>query len=111
MWCSCTRRLWYWKNIQKYSLAGSAFSLFKRGVKAVGKRALQKTTEVGQEKNATESVKSRRKQAAGDVAKAAVNKVMTGRGRKKGVKRLAQGKPTIRAQTKKLKPSNKVDNY
>ena len=36
---------------------------------------------------------------------------MTARGRKKGIKRLAQGKTTVPAQTKKLKTSNKVDNY
>ena len=93
------------------SLAGIATPLFKRGVKAVGKRALQTATEVGQEKNAIESVKSRGKQAAGDVAKAAVNKVMTALGRKKRIQRLAQGTATIRAQTEKLKTSNKVDNY
>ena len=75
------------------------------------KKSIAKGSRSWSRKNATESVKSRGKQAAGDVEKAAVNKVMTGRGRKKGVKRLAQGKTTIRAQTKKLKTSNKVDNY
>ena len=89
--------------------------MFKRGAKAVGKRALQAATEVGQDvlegKNVIESAKSRGKQAAGDVAKAAANKVIVGRGRKKGIKRAAPGKTVIRAPTKKLKTSNKLDNY
>ena len=62
-------------------------------------------------KNVIESAKSRGKQAAGDVAKAAANKVIVGRGRKKGIKRAAPGKTVIRAPTKKLKTSNKLDNY
>ena len=97
------------------SLARIAIPLFKRGAKAVGKRALQAATEVGQDvlegKNVIESAKSRGKQAAGDVAKAAANKVMAGRGRKKGIKRASTEKTVIRAPTKKLKTSNKLDNY
>ena len=97
------------------SLARIAIPLFKRGAKAVGKRALQAATEVGQDvlegKNVIESAKSRGKQAAGDVAKAAANKVIVERGRKKGIKRAATEKTVIRAQTKKLKTSNKLDNY
>ena len=62
-------------------------------------------------KDVIESAKSRGKQAAGDVAKAAANKVIVGRGRKKGIKRAAPGKTVIRAPTKKLKTSNKLDNY
>ena len=92
-----------------------AIPLFKRGAKTIGKRALQAATKVGQDvlegKNVIESAKSRGKQAAGDVAKAAVTKVMAGRGRKKGIKRAAPGKTAIRAPTKKLKTSNKLDNY
>ena len=69
------------------SLARIAIPLFKRGAKAIGKRALQAATEVGQDvlevKNVIESAKSREKKAAGDVAKAATNKVIVGRGRKK----------------------------
>ena len=88
--------------------------LFKRGAKAIGKRALQAATEVGQDvlegKNVIESAKSRGKQAAGDVAKAAANKVIVGRGRNKGIKRAAPGKTVVRAPTKKLKTSNKLDN-
>ncbi len=71
------------------SLARYAIPLFKQGAKVVGNRALQAATEVGQDvlqgKNVRESVKSCRKQAASDVAKNAVKKVMTGKGRKKGV--------------------------
>ena len=97
------------------SLARIAIPLFKRGAKAVGKRALQAATEVGQDvlegKNVIESAKSRGKQAAGDVAKAAANKVIVGRDRKKGIKRAATEKTVIRAPTKKLKTSNKLDNY
>ena len=96
-------------------LARIAIPLFKRGAKAVGKRALQAATEVGQDvlegKNVIESAKSRGKQAAGDVAKAAANKVIVGRSRKKGIKRAAPEKTVIRAPTKKLKTSNKLDNY
>ena len=73
------------------SLARIAIPLFKRGAKAVGKRALQAATEVGQDvlegKNVIESAKSRGKQAAGDVAKAAAKKVIVGRGRKKSCSR------------------------
>ena len=97
------------------SLARIAIPLFKRGAKAVGKRALQAATEVGQDvlegKNVIGSAKSRGKQAVGDVAKAAVNKVMAGRGHKRGIKRAAPGKTALRAPTKKLKTSNKLDNY
>ena len=97
------------------SLARIAIPLFKQGAKAVGKRALQAATEVGQDvlegKNVIESAKSRGKQAAGDVAKAAANKVIVRRGRKKGIKRAAPEKTVIRAPTKKLKTSNKLDNY
>ena len=97
------------------SLARIAIPLFKRGAKAVGKRALQAATEVGQDvlegKNVIESAKSRGKQAAGDVAKAAANKVIVRRGRKKGINRAAPEKTVIRAPTKKLKTSNKLDNY
>ena len=97
------------------SLARIAIPLFKRGAKAVVKRALQAATQVGQDvlegKDVIESAKSRGKQAAGDVAKAAANKVIVGRGRKKGIKRAAPGKTVIRAPTKKLKTSNKLDNY
>ena len=53
-------------------------------------------------KNVIESAKSRGKQAAGDVAKAAANKVIVGRGRKKGIRRAATEKTVIRAPTKKL---------
>ena len=97
------------------SLARIAIPLFKRGAKAIGKRALQAATEVGQDvlegENVIESAKSRGKQAAGDVTKAAVNKVIVGRGCKKGIKRAAPEKTVIRAPTKKLKTSNKLDNY
>ena len=97
------------------SLARIAIPLFKRGAKAVRKRALQAATEVGQDvlegKNVIESAKSRGKQAAGDVVKAAANKVIVGRGRKKGIKRAAPEKTVIRAPTKKLKTSNKLGNY
>ncbi len=55
------------------SLARYAIPLFKQGAKVVGNRALQAATEVGQDvlqgKNVRESVKSRGKQAASDVAK------------------------------------------
>ena len=96
------------------SLGRIVIPLFKRGAKAIGKRALQAATEVGQDvlegKNVIESAKSRGKQAAGDVAKAAANKVIVGRGRNKGIKRAAPGKTVVRAPTKKLKTSNKLDN-
>ena len=76
---------------------------------------MKAATEVGQDvlegKDVIKSAKSRGKQAVGDVAKAAVNKVIVGRGRKKGIKRAAPGKTVIRALTKKLKTSNKLDNY
>ena len=62
--------------------------------KAVGKRALQAATEVGQDviqgKNVKEAFKSRGKQAVSDVAKNVARKVMTGKGRKKGIKELRQ---------------------
>lgn len=54
------------------------------------------------------SAKSRGKQVDGDVAKAAADKGMTGRGRKQGIKRPAQGKTAIRTQSAKLKTSNKL---
>ena len=90
-------------------------SLFKRGGQAVGKRALKAATEVGQDvlegKDVIKSAKSRGKQAVSDMAEAATNKIMVGRGRNKGIKRAAPGKTTICAPTKKLKTSNKLDNY
>ena len=89
--------------------------MFKRGAKAVGKRALKAATEVGQDvlegKDVIKSAKSRGKQAVSDMAEAATKKVMVGRGRKKGIKRAVPGKTVIRAPTKKLKTSNKLDNY
>ena len=91
------------------------FHCSRRGAKAVGKRALKAATEVGQDvlegKNVIKSAKSRGKQAVNDMAKAATNKVMVGRGRKKRIKRAAPGKTAIRALAKKLKTSNKLDNY
>lgn len=97
------------------SLARIAIPLFKRSAKAVGKRALKAATEVGQDvlegKNVINSAKSRGKQAVNDMAEAATNKLMIGRGRKKGIKRAAPGKTAIRAPTKKVKTSNKLDNY
>ena len=70
--------------------------MFKRGAKAVGKRALKAATEVGQdvleEKDVIKSAKSRGKQAVSDMAEAATNKVMVGCGHKKGLKRAAPGK-------------------
>ena len=78
------------------SLARIAIPLFKRGAKAVGKRALKVATEVGQDvlegKDVIKSAKSRGKQAVSDIAEAATNKVMVGRGRKKGIKRAAPEK-------------------
>ena len=95
------------------SLARYAIPLFKQGAKVVGKRALQAATEVGQDvlqgKNVKEAFKSRGKQAASDVAKNAAKKVMTGKGRKKGIKRAAPAKTPIRGPTKKKKTS--LDNY
>lgn len=92
------------------SLARFAIPLFKKGAETVGKRALKAATEVGQDvlegKNIKESVKSRGKQAVNDAKKA-----MTGGGRKKGIKRAAPTEPAIRRQTKKVKTSNKLDNY
>ena len=89
------------------NLARIAIPLFKRGAKAVGKRALKAATEVGQDvlegKDVIKSAKSRGKQAVSDMAEAVTNKVMVGRGRKKGIKRAAPGKTVIRAPTKKLK--------
>ena len=89
--------------------------MFKRGAKAVGKSALKAATEVGQDvlegKDVIKSAISRGKQAVSDMAEAATNKVMIGRSRKKGIKRAAPGKTAIRAPTKKLKTSNKLDNY
>ena len=100
------------KSIFK-SLARYAIPLFKQGAKVVGKRALQAATEVGQDvlqgKNVKEAFKSRGKQAASDVAKNAAKKVMTGKGRKKGIKRAAPAKTPIRGPTKKQKTS--LDNY
>ena len=95
------------------SLARYAIPLFKQGAKVVGKRALQVATEVGQDvlqgKNVKEAFKSRGKQAASDVVKNAAKKVMTGKGRKKGIKRAAPAKTPIRGPTKKQKTS--LDNY
>ena len=95
------------------SLARYAIPLFKQGAKVVGKRALQAATEVGQDvlqgKNVKEAFKSRGKQAASDVAKNAAKKVMTVKGRKKGIKRAAPAKTPIRGPTKKQKTS--LDNY
>ena len=97
------------------SLARIAISLFKRGAKAVGKRALKAATEVGQDvlegKDVIKSAKSRGEQAVSNMAETATNKVMVGRGRKKRIKRADPGKTVIRAPTKKLKTSNKLDNY
>ena len=96
-------------------LARITIPLFKRGAKGVGKRALKAATEVGQDvlegKDVIKSAKSRGKQAVSDMAEAATNKVMVGRGRKKAIKRAAPFKTVIRAPTKKLKTSNKLDNY
>jgi hypothetical protein len=87
--------------------------LFKQGAKVVGKRALQTATEVGQDvlqgKNVKEVFKSRGKQAASELAENAAKKVMTGKGRKKGIKRAAPAKTPIRGPTKKQKTS--LDNY
>jgi hypothetical protein len=95
------------------SLARYAIPLFKQGAKAVGKRALQAATEVGQEtlqgKNVRESFKVRGKQAASYLAENAAKKVMTGKGHVKGIKRAAPAKTPIRGQTKKQKTS--LDNY
>ena len=95
------------------SLARYAIPLPKQGAKVVGKRALQAATEVGQDvlqrKNVKEAFKSRGKQAASDVAKNAAKKVMTGKGRKTGIKRAAPAKTPIRGPTKKQKTS--LDNY
>ena len=95
------------------SLARYAIPLFKQGAKVFGKRALQAATEVGQDvlqgKNVKEAFKSRGKQAASDVAKNAAKKVMTGKGRKKGIKRAAPAKTPIRGPTKRQKTS--LDNY
>jgi hypothetical protein len=87
--------------------------LFKQGAKVVGKRALQAATEVGQDvlqgKNVRESFNSRGKQAASDLAENSVKKVMTGKGREKGIKRAAPAKTPICGPTKKQKTS--LDNY
>ena len=95
------------------SLARYAIPLFKQGAKVVGKRALQAATEVGQDvlqgKNVKEAFKSRGKQAVSDVVENAAKKVMTGKGRKKGIKRAAPAKTPIRGPTKKQKTS--LDNY
>ena len=95
------------------SLARYAIPLFKQGAKVVGKRALQAAIEVGQDllqgKNVKEAFKSRGKQAASDIAKNAAKKVMTGKGRKKGIRRAAPAKTAIRDPTKKQKTS--LDNY
>ena len=92
-----------------------AILLFKRGAKAVDKRVLKAATEVGQNvlegKDVIKSAKSRGKQAVSDMTEAATNKVMVGHGRKKGIKRAAPEKTAIRAPTKKMKTSNKLDNY
>ena len=62
-------------------------------------------------KDVIKSARSRGKQAVSDIAEAATNKVIVGRGRKKGIKRAAPEKTVIRAPSKKLKTSNKLDNY
>ena len=89
------------------SLARIAIPFFKRGVKAVSKRALKAATEVSQDvleaKDVIKSAKSRGKQAVSDMAEAAINKVMVGKA--------PPGKTAIRAPTKKLRTSNKLDNY
>ena len=76
---------------------------------------MKAATEVGQDvlegKDVIKSAKSRGKQTVSDIAEAATNKVMVGRGRKKGIKRVAPEKTVIRVPTKKLKTSNKLDNY
>jgi hypothetical protein len=94
-------------------LARYAIPLFKQGAKVVGKRALQAATEVGQDvlqgKNVKEAFKSRGKQAASDVVENATKKVITGKRRKKGIKRAAPTKTPIRGPTKKQKTS--LDNY
>ena len=95
------------------SLARYAIPIFKQGAKVVGKRALQTVTEVGQDvlqgKNVKEAFKSRGKQAASELAENAAKKVMTGKGRKKGIKRAAPAKTPIRGPTKKQKTS--LDNH
>jgi hypothetical protein len=72
-----------------------------------------KQPQVGQDvlqgKNVKEAFKSRGKQAVSDVAKNAAKKVMTRKGRKKGIKRAAPAKTPIRGPTKKQKTS--LDNY
>jgi hypothetical protein len=95
------------------SLARYAIPLFKQGAKVVGKRALQAATEVGQDviqgKNVKESFKSRGKQVVSDVVENAAKKVLTGKGRKKGIKRAAPAKTPIRGPTEMQKTS--LDNY
>ena len=88
--------------------------LFKQSTaKVVGKRALQTATEVGQDvlqgKNVRESFKSRGKQVVSDVVENAAKKVMTGKSRKKGIKRAAPAKTPIHGPIKKQKTS--LDNY
>ena len=94
-------------------LARYAIPLFKQGAKVVDKRALQTATEVGQDvlqgKNVKEAFKSRGKQAASELAENATKKVMTGKGRKNGIKRAAPAKTPIRGPTKKQTTS--LDNY
>ena len=76
------------------NLARIAIPLFKRRAKAVGKRALKAAAEVGQDElEGKDVIKSASgKQAVSDMAEAATNKVIVGRGRKKGIKRAAPEK-------------------
>ena len=96
------------------SLARFAIPLFKQGARTVGKRALQAATEVGQDvlegRNVSESMKARGNQSFTDVSNKAV-KTLTGRGRKRPIKRSAPAKPTISSQAKKRKTSHKIEKY
>ena len=71
------------------SLARIAIPLFKRGAKAVGKRALKAATKVGQDvlegKNVLKSLKSRGSDAVKDFAQQGANTLVnqSGRGRKR----------------------------
>jgi phosphosulfolactate phosphohydrolase-like enzyme len=77
----------------------------KKSAKAVGRRALKAGAQVAQHvadgENVVVSAKTRGKQA--------VNDFMTGRGRKKPVKRAAPKKTAIRTPAKKRKTS--LDSY
>ena len=87
------------------SLARYAISILKKTVKSVGRRALKAGAQVAQDvadgENVVVSAKTRGKQA--------VNDFMTGRGRKKPIKRAAPKKPAIRTPAKKRKTS--LDSY